>query len=216
MKIFFSIILVVFFVFLFIFVLVSAVEPNEAFGYSKGDKRFNIFKWGCRLLLLLIVVGCIFMNKKITDNNNDFNERAKICGIGCYDSVDKVSLILDSLCNHNCVKFGEIYHTREDLSDIYLGRKCPNGYVVGCRDTVTGDRLEIKFSVYISDTYSPVEETWESSYETNISQISLTNCRGITKSNVSIADYYLAGGKGYDNGYRTLLNDTCAILYRKR
>lgn len=61
-----------------------------------------------------------------------------------------------------------------------------------------------------------MDESYEISYDNNISQISLINSKGITKSNVSIADEYLVDGKGYDNDYRTLLNDTCAILYRKQ
>lgn len=201
---------------LLIFVLVSAMESNETFGFSKWDNRFNRFKWGCRLLLLLIVVGCIFIKKWTTNKDSDFNDGAKICGLGCYDNTDKVSSILDSLCNHHCVKFGEIYYALEDLCDIHFGRKCQGGYVVGCIDTISGDRLEIRLSVSQDEIYSPVDESYEISYDNYISQISLINSKGITKSNVAIADDYLVGGKGYDNGYRTLLNDTCAILYRKQ
>lgn len=215
MKIIFGIILATLLVLLFMFVVASAMMPNQEFGFSKWDKRFNSFKWGCRLLLVLIVGIYFFMNNRTTASNNDFNERATICGLGCYDDTKKVSTILDSLCNHHCVRFGEIYYGIEDLCEIYHKRKCPDGYVVGCLDTISGDRFEIKLSVSQHDTYYPVDESHEISYETHISQISLINSRGITKSNVTIADDYLVGGKGYDNGYRTLFNDTCAILYRK-
>lgn len=99
------------------------------------------------------------------------------------------------------------------LNPIYHHISC---FVVGFIDTISGDRLEIRLSVSQDEIYSPVDESYEISYDNNISQISLINSKGITKSNVSIADDYLVDGKGYDNGYRTLLNDTCAILYRKQ
>ena len=69
------------------------------------------------------------------------------------------------------------------LYPIYHHISC---FVVGCIDTISGDRLEIRLSVSQDEIYSPVDESYEISYDNNISQISLINSKGITKSNVSI------------------------------
>lgn len=190
------------------------LNKNEDFGYSRANTKFNIYKWSIRALFLMVAATIAVMYIVKNDRYNGFNSQAKICGIGFYDDHERISILLDSLCEHNCVKFGELITNEDVLKAIYHDNSRPDRYSVGCKDTLTGDRLEIQFTIQRGDTYDG--DSWLTYYYNEMEQISLRNEKGINLAHVKIDPAYLPGGEGFEKGYCATISDTCAVLYRDR
>lgn len=190
------------------------LNKNEDFGYSRANTKFNIYKWSIRALFLMVAATIAVMYIVKNDRYNVFNSQAKICGIGFYDDHERISILLDSLCEHNCVKFGELITNEDVLKAIYHDNSRPDRYSVGCKDTLTGDRLEIQFTIQRGDTYDG--DSWLTYYYNEMEQISLRNEKGINLAHVKIDPAYLPGGEGFEKGYCATISDTCAVLYRDR
>lgn len=190
------------------------LNKNEDLGYNKRATRFNIYKWGIRALFLIVIAitAAIYITRD--NNHNEFNSQAQICGLGFYDNHERISTVLDSLCQQNCVKFGELITDEDDLKTIFHDYGKPNSYIVGCQDTLTGDRLEIQFTIQRGDTYDG--NSWLTYYNNEMEQISLRNEKGINLAHVKIDPAYLPGGEGFEKGYCATISDTCAVLYRDR
>lgn len=190
------------------------LNKNEDFGYSRANTKCNIYKWSIRALFLMVAATIAVMYIVKNDRYNGFNSQAKICGIGFYDDHERISILLDSLCEHNCVKFGELITNEDVLKAIYHDNSRPDRYSVGCKDTLTGDRLEIQFTIQRGDTYDG--DSWLTYYYNEMEQISLRNEKGINLAHVKIDPAYLPGGEGFEKGYCATISDTCAVLYRDR
>lgn len=190
------------------------LNKNEDLGYNKRATRFNIYKWGIRALFLIVIAitAAIYITRD--NNHNEFNSQAQICGLGFYDNHERISTVLDSLCQQNCVKFGELITDEDDLKTIFHDYGKQNSYIVGCQDTLTGDRLEIQFAIYRGDTYDG--DSWLPYYYDNIKRITLRNGNGISRPNVNIDSAYLPGGHGFAKGYCAAVCDTCAMIYSDR
>lgn len=174
---------------------------------AKDDDDLRIFVY------VLIAIGFVILASTLIVSCNrqkEFNDKAKICGLGCYDNEGRITAVLDSLCNHNCVKFGELLIGHTELRDRYLDNSAPNDYIVGCRDTISGDVLEIELEVY-----STLNEDSVIEYGNRITKITLKNANGIAKSDYSIDSDYLSGGSGFEKGYCAVLNDTCAMIFKR-
>lgn len=190
----------------------NGAENN--YNYTGPNTRSKVTQWCLRVLFWIAIA--IFASMSIHDcsNRSTYNSQAKICALGLHESPLRVRTVLDSLCGHNCVKFGDVITNDYALRCIYRDKSQSNNYSVGCQDTLTGDRLEIQFIILEQDVYDG--ECWMPTYFTNISRITLTNHEGINKANVSIDTTYLPGGQGFAKGYCATISDTCAVLYRDR
>lgn len=214
MKILVALIIIVFLAFLIFEFFSVTLNKNEDFGYSRANTKFNIYKWSIRALFLMVVATIAVMYIVRNDRYNEFNSNAKISGIGFYDDQERISMLLDSLCQHNYVKFGELITDEDDLKAIFRDNSRPNRYTVGCQDTLTGDRLEIQFTIQRGDTYDG--DSWLPYYYDEMKQISLRNEKGINLAHVKIDPAYLPGGEEFEKGYCATVSDTCAVLYRDR
>lgn len=181
---------------------------------AEGDEfsRVNIVRNWVRALLALGVVIVMCLQMISCNRQNEFNDKAKICGLGCYDKEDRITAVLDSLCNHNWVRFGELLTGYKKLRGRYLDDSKPNDYVVGCRDTNSGDVLKIELTIYRTTTFDG--EGWVTDFRNDITKITLKNANGIADSTYRIDPAYFRGGSGFENGYCAVVNDTCAMIFK--
>lgn len=189
------------------FLCFFAICPND----NEFSTTTSVRNWVRALLAIgFVIIFSININK--CNRQHEFNDKAKICGLGYYDKDDRISATIDSLCDHGWVKFGELISGFEELRNIYFDHSKPNDYIVGCRDTISGDVLEIELTVCETTTYDG--EVWETDYNNDITKITLKNANGIADSTYRIDPTYFRGGSGFEKGYCAVVNDTCAMIFK--
>lgn len=173
----------------------------------------SVFGLVCRTIM---VAGfAAFVGHIVTKCNRDraFNDNAAIYGLGLFAGDERVSHVLDSLADGNGNRFGEVLADENARRNRFHDADLPNVYSVGYIDTLTGERFDIDYEVYVDESYDG--ESWTTSYNSKIIRIALHNPGGISPSAYSIHSDYLRGGKGFNRGYCATVTDTCVMLFKQ-